>query len=142
MALRLAEQELLPATRDVFGAVRDQINAPETQNFFSALLDFLRDGFGQVNVAEGLIIALIAALLMPSWRRWLPTAFLATVATMALHIVIPALSDQAQFHLPAMMEPAFWRFAVSLFVGYFIVIGIFFAVKRAFMRPQPQAAHG
>jgi hypothetical protein len=32
------------------------------------------------------------------------------------------------------MEPGYWRYAAVLFVGYLIVIGVFFFIKRLFLR--------
>jgi ABC-type glycerol-3-phosphate transport system permease component len=38
------------------------------------------------------------------------------------------------FRLPPLMEPHYWRYAAVLFVGYLIVIGVFFFIKRLFLR--------
>jgi len=100
----------------------------------NATWDFFREGFNQVNAVEGLVIALIAALFVPAWSRVWAVALGATLVTVILNVMLPVLADHATFHLPPLMEPAFWRFMAVLFVGYLIVIGVFFFLKRLFLR--------
>jgi hypothetical protein len=104
------------------------------QQMVNATLDFFRDGFNQVNAVEGLVIALIAALFVPAWHRVWAVALGATLVTVILNVMLPVLADHAAFRLPPLMEPDFWRFVAVLFVGYLIVIGVFFALKRMFLR--------
>ncbi len=87
----------------------------------------LKDGFGQINHPQGLIIALIAALLMPSWKQWLIMALLATVAHIAVNDLPGILRGQG---LPNFMEGPFWTSALGWFLGYLIVIGVFFFLKN------------
>ena len=104
------------------------------QQMVNATWDFFRDGFNQVNAVEGLVIALIAALFVPAWHRVWAVALGATLVTVILNVMLPVLADHATFRLPPLMEPDFWRFVAVLFVGYLIVIGVFFALKRMFLR--------
>ena len=91
----------------------------------------LRDGFLHINQPTGLIIALIASLLMPSWRQWLIMALLATAA----HIAVNYLPGILQGHgLPNFMEQPFWTTAIAYFLGYLIIIGVFFFLKSLVAR--------
>jgi uncharacterized membrane protein len=99
--------------------------------YVNQAMDALKDGFGQINHPQGLIIALIAALLMPSWRQWLIMALLAT----AIHIAVIDLPGILQGHgLPNFLEQAFWTSALGWFLGYLIIIGVFFFLKSLVAR--------
>ena len=100
----------------------------------NSVWDFFREGFNQVNAIEGLVIALIATLFVPTWKRVWAVALGATLVTAILNVLLPVLADHARFHLPPLMEPNFWRFMAVLFVGYLVVIGVFFFLKRLFLR--------
>jgi len=100
----------------------------------NSVWDFFREGFNQVNAIEGLVIALIATLFVPAWKRVWAVALGATLVTAILNVLLPVLADHARFHLPPLMEPNFWRFMAVLFVGYLVVIGVFFFLKRLFLR--------
>ena len=100
----------------------------------NSVWDFFREGFNQVNAIEGLIIALVAALFVPAWHRVWAVALGATLVTIILNVLLPVLADHAAFRLPPLMEPNFWRFVAVLFVGYIVVIGVFFMLKRIFLR--------
>ena len=98
----------------------------------------LRDGFGQINHPQGLIIALIGALLMPSWRQLLPMALLATVVDLAVRDLPDILRGG---RLPNFMVPEFWTTAGIYFLGYLIIIAVFFLLKSLVIRPSKAAAH-
>ncbi|MGN6514408.1 MAG: hypothetical protein ACTHLR_01045 [Rhizomicrobium sp.] len=104
------------------------------QHLVNTTWDFFREGFNQVNALEGLIIALIAALFVPAWRRVWAVALGATLVTIIVNVMLPVLADHAAFRLPPLTEPRFWHFVAALFVGYLVVIGVFFFLKRLFLR--------
>jgi hypothetical protein len=137
-----AARNTLAGFLDFLFRLGDQINSAETQSHLNSTLDFVRQGFDQVNSLEGLIIAAIAAVAMPSWGRLVPTALFATVAHIILGVMVPIFADGAGFRMPKVMEEAFWSSSVTLFVGYLIVISVFFVIKRLILRAQPQHAHG
>jgi hypothetical protein len=137
-----AARNALAAFLDFLFRLGDQINSAETQSYLNSTLDFLRQGFDQVNSLEGLIIAVIAAVAMQSWGRLVPIAFFATVAHIILGVMVPVFADRAEFRMPTVMEEAFWSSSVTLFVGYLIVISVFFVIKRLILRAQPRHAHG
>jgi hypothetical protein len=101
----------------------DQIGA-----LFSGLFALAQGGFDGVNQVVGLIIALIAALVMPAWRSLWGTAVAAVIVDRLVVMLRPAL-DEGQIALPDIMTASFWMTAFALFLGYAIVIAIFFFLK-------------
>lgn len=101
----------------------DQLGA-----LFSGFLSLADSGFDGVNQVLGLIIALVAALVMSHWRGIWATAAGATVVHVLIGMLRPVL-DGAAFALPDILSVGFWMTALALFLGYVIVIGLFFFVK-------------
>ncbi len=102
-------------------------------------------GFDGVNQVVGLLIAIIAALLMPVWRSLWATAAGATVVHILVGVLRPVL-DGAEFVLPELLTVGFWMGAFTLFLGYAIVIAVFFFIKTlvtgsAFRRRHHRHAH-
>lgn len=100
------------------------------QAYLDQAVQILRDGFTQINDPKGLLIALAATIFLRSWGQWFPAAIIAAVIHIAIEHFAPVLAGQAELALPPLMEPAFWNRAGILLVGYLVVIGIFFFVKR------------
>lgn len=101
----------------------------------------LRDGFSHVNGALGIIIALVAAYMLHSWKRLWAIALGATVVHLISEIMIPVLANQARFGLPAdLLELSYWRTAAALYLGYLIVIAVFFFIKKNVL-PKAAPAH-
>lgn len=104
-------------------------------------LDVLREGFANINNPKGLLIALAAVLFMGSWKQWLPIALGATVVHLAIDTLMPVLNNSGgQVALPPLMETNFWVNTGVLFVGYLVVIGVFFFIKGMIFR-KSAAAH-
>ncbi|MGD0867612.1 MAG: hypothetical protein ABSA49_18880 [Rhizomicrobium sp.] len=104
------------------------------QFYLNEIIDFLRtgfrDGFAHVNAILGIIIALVATYLLSSWRRLLPVALGATIIHLIAEVMLPVLDNREQFHLPPdLLQVSYWRDAFALFLGYVIVIAIFFFIK-------------
>src|SRR5688572_19707930 len=98
----------------------------DSANYLDQAVSFLREGFNNINQVQGLLIALAATIFMQSWRQWLPISLLAVIIHIAVDLLAPVLAENAAFRLPPLMEPEFWRSAGALFVGYLIVIAVFF----------------
>jgi len=107
-------------------------------HFLNVILDFLREGFDSVNAVEGLVIALVAAIIAPAWDRIWAVALGATLVHLIADVLIPVVARHAAFRLPPLMDFGFWRTAVALYVGYLIVIAVLMFIKRTFLAP---AAH-
>jgi hypothetical protein len=110
----------------------------QVQHFLNVILDFFREGFDNVNAVEGLVIALVAAIIAPAWDRIWAVALGATLVNIIADVLIPVIARHASFHLPPLLEVSFWRTALSLYVGYLIVIAVLMFIKRMFLSP---AAH-
>jgi hypothetical protein len=102
---------------------------------------WLRDGFANINNPKGLLIALIAVIFMSGWKQWLPLALLAVVAHIIVERLAPVLSGGGgNVTLPPLMEEAFWTQALVLFLGYLVIIGVFYLLKTLIFR-KTAAAH-
>lgn len=107
--------------------------------YFNIVLDFMRVGFNGINAStQGLLIALAAAIFMQNWKQLIGMALLAVVVTLAVEALVPVISDNQRFALPSLFEAEFLRVQASRFVGYMVVIAIFFIIKQALFRVVPQ----
>ena len=97
--------------------------------FVNTVIGFFQAGFHGVNVAQGLIIAAIAAYMMDDWRRVLVVSVAAVFAHFAVDTMLPVFRGGA-FRLPPLVEIDFWKNFLRLWAGYLIVINVFFAVKH------------
>ena len=101
---------------------------------------YLREGFANINNPKGLLIALAAVLFMGGWKQWLPLSLLAVVIHIAIERLAPVLSGgNGEVTLPPLMEEAFWTQVLVLFLGYLIIIGVFYFLKSLLFRRS--AAH-
>ncbi len=107
-------------------------------HFLNVILNFLREGFNNVNAVEGLVIALVAAIIAPAWDRIWAVALGATLVHLIADVLIPVVASHASFQLPQILTMPYWRMALSLYVGYLIVIAVLMFIKRTFLAP---AAH-
>lgn len=98
------------------------------------VLSFAREGFAEVNAVLGLLVAVMAALTMTAWARLPLIAGGAVLAHVVLETLAPVIAESGGFHLPPLLEPHFWRYVGVLFVGYLIVVGILFAIKRVVVK--------
>ncbi len=106
----------------------------DVMNYVNEIIDFLkagfRDGFAHVNAILGLLIALVATYTLNSWKRLWAVALGATLVHLVAEVMLPVLDNREQFHLPPnMVEMSYWRDAIALYLGYLIVIAIFFVIK-------------
>lgn len=110
----------------------------QVQHFINVVWGFFQEGFNHVNAVEGLVIALIATIIAPAWDRIWAVALGATVVHLIADVLIPVIANHATFHLPALLTMPYWRTALTLYVGYLVVIAVLMFVKRMFLSP---AAH-
>jgi len=108
--------------------------------FVDQAVAYLREGFANINNPKGLLIALAATIFIGTWRQWIPVALVATVVHIAIERLAPVLAGEGgEVTLPPLMEEAFWTQVLVLFLGYLIIIGVFFFLKSLFFRRK--AAH-
>jgi len=92
---------------------------------------YLREGFANINNPRGLLIALVATIFLGSWRQWPVLALVSTLVHLAIDVLAPVLAGGGgEIRLPDITSEAFWTQAGVLFLGYLIVIGLFFVVKK------------
>lgn len=97
-------------------------------SLLSGLFSLTQTGFDGVNQVMGLLIAVVAALLMPAWSRLWATALGAAFVHHLINAVRPML-DGGAFALPPVLTLGFWMMTLALFLGYAVVIAVFFLVK-------------
>jgi hypothetical protein len=115
-------------------------------SIMNPILEYLQTGFDKVNAVQGLVIALAATVLMRKWGQLFFIAFAATIVNVALNTAIPIVAKGKEIKLPEVMTQAFWQETLSAFVGFVIVVAMFFAVKQvifpASRKPaKPSRAH-
>ncbi len=103
------------------------------QAFVDQAVEILRAGFTQINDPKGLLIALAATVFLRSWGQWIPAGIIATLIYVAIEHFAPVLAGQGELALPPLMEAGFWSRTGVLLVGFLLVIGVFFFVKRIIM---------
>ena len=96
--------------------------------FLGGIFGLAQGGFDGVNQVTGLLIAIIAALLMAAWSRLWATALGAALVHVAIGVLRPVL-DGGAFVLPNLLTLGFWMSVLALFLGYAIVIAVFFLIK-------------
>lgn len=112
--------------------------------YVHVIVDFFRDGFeegfARVNAVLGLLIALIAAFLMPAWKRIWTITLGATLVHLIANVMLPVVANHETFRLPrGLLEFPYWRDALALYFGYLVVITIFFFIKTQVL-PKPATA--
>lgn len=99
-------------------------------DILNQIVSFFQTGFYGVNIAQGLIIAAIAAYMMDDWRRVLVVALACVFAHLLVDLLLPVFRGQG-FRLPALVEVGFWQNFLRLYAGYLIVVNVFYLIKRA-----------
>ncbi len=97
----------------------------------NGLFSLAQGGFDGVNQVMGLLIALVAAFMMPAWNRLWATALGAAFVHILIGVLRPVL-DGGAFALPPLLTVGFWLMVLALFLGYAIVIAVFFFIKSLF----------
>lgn len=98
------------------------------------LLSYARAGFNEINAVQGLLIALIATLILPSWKRLIVIVIGAVIAHILIDTLLPVINGGADLLLPPFLEATFWRYAFILFTGYLVVITFMSLVKRLVLK--------
>jgi hypothetical protein len=109
-------------------------------NFWNDLNTYAQSGFAHINALQGLLIAIIAAFLMYRWGSVFVVAVGATIVHAIVDVMLPVLANGAAFKLPPLMDGDYWRYLLTLYVGYLIVITVFYVIKRMLVRGEPELA--
>jgi len=107
--------------------------------FLDEVMAFLRGGFNQVNAILGLLIALFAAFQLTGWRKLWEIAVVAVLIHVVALMLAPVIANGAPIRLPPILEAAWLRNLLALYVGYIILIALFFFMRSKLLKPA--AAH-
>lgn len=111
------------------------------ENFWNDFMAYLDTGFAQVNVVQGILIAIIAAFMMYSWGSVFVVAAGAVIAHVLIDALLPVLNNAGEFRLPPVTEGDYWKYLLALYLGYIVAISVFYVVKRMLIGVQHSAAH-
>ncbi|MDE2135086.1 MAG: hypothetical protein KGM97_05345 [Alphaproteobacteria bacterium] len=106
----------------------------DVSHYFNEALDFFRLGFQHVNAILGLIIALFAAFQLSSWKKLWEIALAATLVHIVALVLIPVVDHNAPLHLPPLVDVGFWRDTAAVYVGYVIIIAVFFFMRTKLLK--------
>ena len=104
------------------------------QQFFAGANGYMQTGFYKVNAVQGLLIAVVAAYLLPRWNRIFIVALGAVLVHVIFDVMIPVLGRNAAFRLPPLVDVEYWRYLLALYVGFLIIIPVFYLVKILILR--------
>jgi len=106
--------------------------------FWNSLTSYTQAGFHEINAIQGLLIAILAALMLHRWAGVFVAAAGAMVTHLFVDMLLPVLADGAPFRLPNLVEAPYWRYALTLYLGYVVVISVFYVIKRALLGAERQ----
>ncbi|GMV62509.1 MAG: hypothetical protein AMXMBFR74_16770 [Parvibaculum sp.] len=102
-------------------------------NYLNEALAWARMGFDTVNSIQGLVIALIAAVLMSRYNRILVYSLGATVVHELVNVGRNFYAGAAN-PLPDYLDLDVLKLVAIRFVGYLIAISLVYLVRRLFFR--------
>jgi len=110
------------------------------ENFWNDFNGYLQSGFAHVNVVQGLLIAIVAALMLYRWSG----VFLVAIGAVVVHILVdallPVLNNAGEFRLPPVVDGGYWDYLLALYLGYIVAISVFYVVKRVLLSAQHSVA--
>jgi hypothetical protein len=102
--------------------------------FVAAANDYMQTGFYKVNAIQGLLIAIVAAYLLPTWKQLFVYALGAVLVHVIFDVMIPVLGRNAPFRLPPLVDIEYWRYLLALYIGFLIIIPVFYLIKTLVLR--------
>jgi hypothetical protein len=106
--------------------------------YFGEALSFFRAGFDQVNAFLGLMIGLLAAFQLAGWRKLWEMALAATLFHIVALVLAPVIDHGAPIHLPAVLYANVLRNLAALYMGYVILIALFYFLRTRLLKPAAQ----
>ncbi|HEY2071362.1 MAG TPA: hypothetical protein VGG48_17525 [Rhizomicrobium sp.] len=104
------------------------------QHLLDIIIGFFRDGFAHVNAMLGLLIALYSAYRLHDWKELWKIAILAVIIHIVAMVLVPMIDHDAPFRLPPLLDVAFWKAVIALYLGYIVAIAAFFFVKTNLLK--------
>ena len=97
-------------------------------------MSMLQSTYQGLNQVQGLLIALIAAILMKDWKQLFPMAAGATLVNLIVGLIEPVLRG-GSFRLPDnLITLGFWISLIFTFLIFAVIIALFFLVKSMFIK--------
>ncbi len=106
----------------------------DVQPYINDTLDFARTGFATVNVALGLIIAVIAAFMTTNYKQLFVITLGATLLTIVAEALLPVVAKTGDLRMPQVLNEPFWYHVGYLLVGYLVLIAVLFTLRRALLK--------
>jgi hypothetical protein len=101
---------------------------------FTSTLNYLQTGFTLTNQIQGLIIALIAVFVMKKWSQiWLLGLVSAVIFVLVDHMV-PIIRGGAPLRLPNVVSPDFWQKIAGVYVGFLVILTVFYFIKSTVLK--------
>lgn len=110
------------------------------QPMIDGVLGYVQSSFSMVNAWQGLLVALIAVVVMKRWRQIFLATLVAALGYVLVEHFTPIVTAGAKLRLPDVTNGVFWQRLGAVYVGLFIIIGIFFGVKALVMRARGTSA--
>lgn len=104
------------------------------QNLWNDVTNYMQTGFYRINALQGLLIAMGAAYFLQKWNKVFVMAIGAVLVHVIMDVMIPVLANAAAFRLPPLVESEYWRYLLTLYVGYLLVITVFYVIKRTLLQ--------
>ncbi len=104
------------------------------QSLWNDIANYGEAGFYRINALQGLLIAIGAAYFLHRWTSVFAMALGAVLVHVILDVMIPVLANSAEFKLPPIVEADYWRYLLTPYVGYLIVITVFYVIKRMLLQ--------
>lgn len=104
------------------------------QSLWNDVANYMQTGFYRINALQGLLIAIGAAYFLHKWTSVFVMAVGAVLVHVILDVMIPVLGTAAAFRLPPLVESEYWRYLLTLYVGYLLVITVFYVIKRVLLQ--------
>src|SRR5689334_5425382 len=89
---------------------------------------YFREGLHHVNPITIAVISLLGAMAVSSFVGLFFAAAISVVLNLLVDSLLPVVLHNAAF-APPKMDTAFWHYALSLYILYFVAIGVLFALK-------------
>jgi len=101
--------------------------------YWNEFWTFFREGLNGVNPIQAGIIALLGMMAVNSFIGLFIAAALSVVIHLLVNALWPVFFDHKDFAAPV-LDNGFWHYALTLYILYFVAIGVLFLIKSLFQR--------
>lgn len=98
------------------------------------LIGLARESFSHIDSVQGIVIAVIAALLMRRISGFFGLAIAATIIHEIVNIARRAMDNGGDISLPDYTNPDVLKIVGMRFAGYLVAICVIYIIRRTFFR--------